>query len=128
MTSKSNDDDEEEIPQVAVMPVIPSIASSKEAEAVEDEAQDEERGEYCDDCDTFTVYEKNGKMSCFQCGAQMESSSLVNATEFNADGQVRLYSNQPHNNNNNKNHTGNGTIRRCEFQSCLRRKSEIGSA
>ena len=85
MTSKSNDDDEEAIPQVAVVPVMPSIASTKEAEA-----EDEEIGEYCDDCDTFTVYEKNGKMSCFQCGAQMESSSLVNATEFNADGQVRV--------------------------------------
>ena len=85
MTSKSNDDDEEQIPQVAVVPVMPSIASTKEAEA-----EDEEIGEYCDDCDTFTVYEKNGKMSCFQCGAQMESSSLVNATEFNADGQVRV--------------------------------------
>ena len=88
MTSKSNDDDEEQIPQVAVVPVMPSIAT-KEAEAAAED-QDEERGEYCDDCDTFTVYEKNGKMSCFQCGAQMESSSLVNATEFNADGQVRL--------------------------------------
>ena len=86
MTSKSNDDDEEAIPQVAVVPVMPSVASSSK----EAEAEDEERGEYCDDCDTFTVYEKNGKMSCFQCGAQIESSSLVNATEFNADGQVRL--------------------------------------
>ena len=120
MTSKSNDDEEEAIPQVAVVPVMPSIAT-KEAEA-----EDEEIGEYCDDCDTFTVYEKNGKMSCFQCGAQMESSSLVNATEFNADGQVRV-SNQQHNNNDNNSlnstTTGNGTIRRCEFQSSLRRKS-----
>ena len=59
--------------------VIPSVEIVK---------KNEEGGAYCEDCDTNTVYEKDGKMSCFQCGAQMESSSLVNTTEFNADGQV----------------------------------------
>ena len=59
--------------------------------SVEIVKKNEEGGAYCEDCDTNTVYEKDGKMSCFQCGAQMESSSLVNTTEFNADGQVCFF-------------------------------------
>ena len=51
--------------------------STKISKKTDESSKDKHDGQWCEECETNTVYLLDGGMSCFQCGAVMESISLV---------------------------------------------------